>query len=260
MAVGYPPAMNNSESDFQVRKDVYNQAWFASTHWSVVLLAGKEDSPQAGKALETLCRTYWPPVYRFLRGRGFNQVDAEDLTQDYFFHLLRKNLPGRADPEKGKFRSFLLHTLKQFVADQQSKARAKKRGGHVLFVSLEAQEEEQRGCAEFESGTTPELAFERRWVTILLERVTSRLHQEYAANGRQHWFDQLQGFQPGEQPNCTYEEAAQNLGMSLPAIKSAIHRLRRRHAEILREEIAQTVSSPAEIDTEIRYFVSCWSR
>ena len=231
-----------------------------TTHWSVVLAAGEDDSSRRGRALEALCGTYWPPIYGYLRRMGYNSEDAEDLTQEYFAHLLRKNLPSRADPTKGKFRSFLLHTLKQFVADQRSKARAIKRGGGAVLVSLDAQAEECRGRGEVADSLSPERAFERRWVEIILDRVASRLEQEYTASGRKKLFDKLQSFQPGEQQSVSYEEAANRLDLSLPATKSAIHRLRRRHGELLREEIAQTVSSPDEIDDEVRYFISCWSQ
>jgi RNA polymerase sigma-70 factor (ECF subfamily) len=233
---------------------------FATTHWSAVVAAGKDDSTRTERALEALCQTYWPPIYGYLRRVGFSATDAEDVTQEYFAYLLRKNLPGRADPAKGKFRSFLLHTLKQFVADQRSKARAQKRGGEVVFISLDVCAEECRGQADLASNPSPERVFERRWVEIILDQITSRLEQEYAATGRKVLFDQLNTFQPGEQPEISYEEAAKRLEFSLAAVKSAIHRLRRRHGELLREEIAQTVSSPAEIDEELRSFVSCWSQ
>lgn len=233
---------------------------FATTHWSVVLAAGKDDSAQGRQALETLCQTYWPPIYGFLRRMGYGSADAADLTQEYFAQLLRKNLPGRADPEKGRFRSFLLHTVKQFVADQRSKARAKKRGGGIVLLSLDVQPEEGRIEHGVGYSISPERVFERRWVGIILDRVTLRLRQEYAAAGREEAFAQLQSFQPGEQPEIPYEEAARRMGVSLPAVKSAIHRMRRRHGELLRQEIAQTVANPAEIDEEVRYFISCWSQ
>jgi RNA polymerase sigma-70 factor (ECF subfamily) len=191
---------------------------------------------------------------------GHSEPDAEDLTQEFFAYLLRKNLPGRADPGKGRFRSFLLHTLKQFVADQRSRARAQKRGGEIVLVSLDVRAEECRGQADFASEPSPERVFEQRWVELVLEGVASELRREYAVTGREELFEVLQSFQPGEQPEMTYEEAAKRLDLSLPAVKSAIHRLRRRHGELLRNEIAQTVSRPAEFDEELRSFVSCWSR
>ncbi|HUF62496.1 MAG TPA: sigma-70 family RNA polymerase sigma factor [Verrucomicrobiales bacterium] len=252
--------MNLPDSNLDGAGGPGKDSCFATTHWSVVLAAGQEDSLRTSRALETLCQTYWPPIYRYLRRMGHSEADAKDLTQEFFAYLLRKNLPGRADPAKGRFRSFLLHTLKQFVADQRSKARAQKRGGKVVLVSLDVHAEECRGPADLAGNPSPERVFERRWVEIILAQVASRLEQQYAATGRKDLFDHLQTFQPGEQPEISYEEAAKRLELSLPAVKSAIHRLRRRHGELLREEIAQTVSTPAEIDEELRSFVSCWSR
>lgn len=233
---------------------------FTTTHWSVVLTAGADDSSRGQVALQTLCQTYWPPIYGYLRWMGYDSADAQDLTQDYFALLLRKNLAGRADPQKGRFRSFLLHTLKQFVSDQRSKSRAQKRGGDAPIVSLDVETEESRGLPDPATHASPDRAFDRRWVEIVLDRVKSQLQHEYTRSGRRELFDRLKSFQPGEQPECSQEEAAQQLSLSLPAVKSAIYRLRRRHGELLREEIAQTVSHPDEVQEEIRYFITCWSQ
>lgn len=252
--------MSASDSPPPSEQKTRSDQWFNTTEWSMVRAAGKDDSAQSGKALETLCQTYWPPIYSYLRATGCSPADAEDYTQEYFSHFLRKNLAGRADPAKGKFRSFILHTLKQFVADQRSKARAQKRGGDKVFVSLDVQAEENYVHRDLAPSLPPEHVFDQRWVQIILDRVASKLMDFYTENGRREMFDHLQSFQPGEQQSCSYEELAKRLKLSVAATKSAIHRLRKRHSELLRQEIAQTVSIPEEIDDEVRYFISCWSQ
>lgn len=231
-------------------------AEFATTHWSVVLAAGQRDSSQASNALETLCRAYWYPLYAYVRRRGCGPEDAQDLTQDFFAQLLRKNYPARSDRAKGKFRTFLLHTLNQFVADRHERAAALKRGGDRVFLSLDAESPEGRYRLEVADELTPEKLFERRWAQTVLDRAMASLRAEFEAAGNGETYEVLQAFGLGEQGTVSYAEAAQRLGVSESAVRSMIHRLRRRHRELVREEIAHTVPTVAEIDEELRHLVT----
>jgi RNA polymerase sigma factor (sigma-70 family) len=233
---------------------------FATTHWSVVLAAGQYDSPQAAEALEKLCRTYWYPLYAYVRRRGYTPEDAEDLTQDFFAQLLRKNYPARANNLKGKFRAFLFHTLNQFLADQRERAGTLKRGGGRIFISLDAPAPEDRYKLEVSDELTPEKLFERRWAQTILDRALERLRAEFMAEGKGQIYEVLQAFEPGEQNVLSYAEASTRLGVSESAVKSMIHRLRQRHRELVREEIAHTVPSLTEIDEELRHLVSTLRR
>jgi RNA polymerase sigma-70 factor (ECF subfamily) len=248
-------------SDEQVgqsgESDRGNSPVFATTHWSVVMAAGQErDSPQATEALEKLCRTYWYPLYAFVRRRGYGPEDAQDLTQDFFAQLLRKNYPARADRVKGRFRTFLLHTLNQFLMDQRERALTLKRGGGHVFISLDAEAPEDRYRLEVPDELTPEKLFERRWAQTILDQALGRLRAEFASEGKAQIYEVLQAFEPGEQSALSYAEASIRLAVSESAVKSMIHRLRQRHRELVREEIAHTVPTLSEIDEELRHLVS----
>ena len=234
---------------------------FATTHWSVVLAAREMDAPQAAAALEMLCRTYWRPLYAYIRRDGYGVQDAQDLTQEFFSHLLEKNYLSHLHDQRGKFRSFLLTFLKHFLSDERDKAAAQKRGGGRRVVSLDDTSVGERSFIEpaMASGLSPDQVFERRWAETILEQAAKRLRKEYVANGKTALFDALNDFQPGEHGAVSYKEAGARLDMTESAIKSAIHRMRRRHREILREEIANTVSRPEEIDEEIRYLLTILS-
>jgi RNA polymerase sigma factor (sigma-70 family) len=229
---------------------------FATTHWSVVKAAGAQDLPGRAQALEKLCRAYWYPLYAYVRRRGFGPEDAQDLTQEFFTRLLKKNYPGQADPAKGKFRSFLLLTLSHFLADEFDRATARKRGGGQVFISLDQEVAEGRYRRELSAELDPEKLFERRWAQNILEQALSRLRAEFGAENQPEAYAVLKMFEPGEQSTLSYAEAAARLGISESAIKSKIHRLRQRHRELVREEIAQTVSSEAEVDEELRHLLS----
>ncbi len=233
-----------------------SHACFATTHWSVVLAAGGGQSPQAEAALEELCRMYWYPLYAYVRRRGSAPADAEDLTQDFFAQLLRKNYPARADPNKGRFRTFLLHALTQFLVDQRERVNTLKRGRGLVFISLDDEPPEERYRFEVPDELTPEELFERRWAQTVLDRALDRLRSEFVASGKQKDYEVLRSFEPGEQGALSYAEAAVRLGVSESAVKSMIHRLRQRHAELVREEIAHTVPTVAEVDEELRYLVA----
>jgi len=230
--------------------------WFATTHWSVVLAAGQNDSPGAQAALEKLCRTYWPPLYAYVRRRQFSPEDAQDLTQEFFVRLLDKHFLAAADRRKGRFRTFLLTAVKRFLANEYDRARAQKRGGGRKTVSLEGLGPEARYRREPADTLTPERVFERQWALTLLEQVLARLQAEMAAEGKAALFDAMKGHLTGSQA-VSYATTAASLGMTEGAVKVAAHRLRQRYRELLREEIAQTVASPDEIEEEVRYLFTC---
>ena len=222
----------------------------------MVLAAGQQDSPQTQAALETLCRTYWYPLYAYLRRHGHAPEDAQDLTQEFFTRLLRRNYPAQADRAKGKFRSFLLLALKHFLSDEHERATAGKRGGGLALLSLDAQAPEERYRLEPADEATPETLFERRWAQTILDQAVARLREEYATIGKADTYAVLQAFEPGEQKTLSYTEAAARLNVSESALKSMIHRLRQRHRELVREEIAQTVTTASEIEEELRHLIA----
>jgi len=231
-------------------------AQFATTHWSKVLAAGDSSAPGAKEALEGLCRTYWYPLYAFVRRQGQSPHDAQDLTQEFFAWLLESKQLRVADSERGRFRSFLLGMLKNFLSDERKRVQAQKRGGGCALISLDAALAEERYDLEPAIDLTPEIIFDRRWAWTVMEQTVARLRDEYVAAGRAELFEQLKHFQPGEEAGRSYAEVAERLGLSEGAVKSAIWRLRQRHRDLLREEIAQTVATPAEVDEEIRYLVA----
>ena len=236
------------------------QGVFATTHWSVVLAAGRSDSPQAAEALERLCRAYWYPLYAFVRRQGHNAQDAEDLTQAFFAHLLRKDFLSGVGREKGRFRSFLLACLKHFLADEWEKAHAAKRGGAAPERLLDLEQAEERYQLEAHVEANAETLYERRWALDLLDHVLDRLRHEAVASGKIAVFDQLQCCLLGERPTETYAQLGARLGMSETAVKVTVHRLRQRYRALLREEIAHTVTRPDEIDEEMRYLFEVVSR
>lgn len=226
---------------------------FTSTHWSVVLLAGQRATPQGDEALAKLCQTYWYPLYAYVRRQGVEPHDAQDLTQEFFARLLAKNYLGQVRREKGKFRSFLLASLKHFLANEWDRARAQKRGGGKTIVSLDDPSVETRYGLEPADVLTAEKIYERRWALTLLDQVLAGLRDEYARSGRAGVFEQLKEFLTGGKGSVSYAEVAERLRMTEGAVKVAVHRLRRRYRELLRAEVAHTVASPGEIDDEIRH-------
>jgi RNA polymerase sigma factor (sigma-70 family) len=235
-------------------------ATFATTHWSVVLAAGQSADAQASEALEQLCRTYWYPLYAFVRRQGRSPEDAQDLTQGFFAHLLRKDFLSGVGPEKGRFRSFLLACLKHFLADEWEKARTAKRGGNCPEMRLELAGAEGRYQLEACVEADAESLYERRWALDLLDQVLNRLRHEAVASGREAVFNELQGSLLGERSTETYVQLGARLSMSETAVKVTVHRLRQRYRELLREEIAHTVTRPDEIDEEMRYLFEVVSR
>lgn len=217
-----------------------------------MLTAGLSDTARA-QALSKLCQTYWYPLYAYARGRGQSREDAEDLTQEFFARLLEKNWIDSADPEKGRFRSFLLTAMKRFLADEWDKARAQKRGGGVPLLPLQFDTAETRLSREPADEVTPEQRFERRWVLTLLDEVLERLRRQYAQEGNAELFAALNPCLVGDRTAQPYAELAEKLGLSESAVKSAVHRLRQSYRKLLREEIRQTVATPGEVDEELRH-------
>jgi len=232
------------------------QPLFATTHWSVVLAAGQGDTPQSAAALERLCRTYWYPLYAYLRRQGYDVADAQDLTQGFFAHILSRGFLKRASPAKGHFRSFILGALKYFLADEWARLRAQKRGGGQAPVFLDAHTAEARYRQEPVELMDAEKLFERRWATALLDRVLERLEEEHSKSGRTPLFDRLRVFLLGDKSSATYAQIAAASEMTEGAVKVAVHRLRQRYRELFREEVAHTVEQPSELDDEVRHLFS----
>lgn len=224
---------------------------FATTQWSVVLAAGDAAGRGSRDALAQLCESYWYPLYAYVRRRVGNAHEAQDLTQAFFAHVLEKQAIGAADPDRGRFRAFLVTALKNFLANQWDKARAEKRGGGRIGLSLDFESGESRYQFEPTDEITPERLFERRWILTLLDRVLESLQAELAAAGRAQQFEQLKGALTGEATAEQYEAAAEALGVSPGAAKQAAYRLRKRYRELFRAEVARTVADEAEVDDEI---------
>lgn len=227
-------------------------AQFRTTHWSAVLAAREEDSPRADDALAQLCRTYWYPLYAYVRRRGHTPHDAQDLTQEFFARLLEKRMLSAVRRERGKFRWFLLSAMKRFLANDWNREHAAKRGGGQSVVSLDEQTAENRYRFEIADDATPEILFDQSWAVTLLEQAQRQLHNEYKGSNRGPIFEQFKVFLSGDRATMNLADAGAALGMSEGAAKVAVHRLRQRFRECLREQIAQTVSTPAEVDEEIR--------
>lgn len=226
---------------------------FVTTHWSVVLAAGCSDTTRARDALAGLCQSYWYPLYVYVRRRGHSPEDAKDLTQEFFARLLEKNWVGGADQSKGRFRSFLLSAMNHFLSDEWDKARAQKRGGGIPAVPLQFDTAETRYGVEPSDCTTPERVFERRWALTLLEQVLHRLRAEYEEDGKTDLFAALHPCLVGERTAQPYAELATKLGVNEGTVKSAVHRLRQRYRQLLRDEIANTVAGAEEVDEELRH-------
>jgi RNA polymerase sigma-70 factor (ECF subfamily) len=229
--------------------------WFATTHWSVVLAAGDPSSPDAFAALERLCRTYWYPLYAFIRYQGHSVEEARDLTQGFFERFLAKHYLKGVVGEKGRFRSFLLLALQRFLADQFDQATAAKRGGGVTFVPLDAGPAESRYSQAAAAAPTPEALFDRAWAEALLQNGVEELRREFAAAGQGALFAELKPYLSRPPERAAYSAVAQRLGLSSDAVAMAVLRLRRRYREKVRAEVAHTVASPAEIAEEMHYLV-----
>ena len=226
---------------------------FVTTHWSLIARAAHGDPAQAQPALEELCQAYWYPLYAFVRRLGRSPQDAEDLTQSFFARLLEKNYVADAEPDKGKFRTFLLVVLKRFLANEWDREHARKRGGFQKLLSIDQALAESRWAAEPGHESAPDLLFERQWAKTLLDLVLGRLEQEYTDTGRAALFAQLRPCLARGESARSYADIAGSLGLTEPAVKMAVQRLRARYRQILREEIGKTVLRPEDIDAEIRH-------
>src|SRR5208282_1899241 len=227
---------------------------FPTTRWTLVLAAGDPERKEARSALVSLCESYWYPLYSFLRRRGYPADQAQDLTQEFFVRILEGRYLDRAEPAKGRFRSFLLTSLKFFVADEGDRNRAQKRGGGIV-EPLEFQSGEERYQREPAHDETPERIFERRWALSVIDRVVEKLRDEFAQHGHAEHFARLKVFLLG-QSDAPYAALAREMNMSEGALKVAIHRLRKRYRELFRQEIADTVADPAEVESELRYLAA----
>lgn len=227
---------------------------FATTHWSVVLIAGRHDTARAQAALERLCRSYWHPLYHYLRRRGYRPEDAQDLTQGFFEKLIARRALAKADPERGRFRSFLLHSLQHFLSDEWDKARAAKRGGEPAW-RCDFPREEARWLETPAESLTPEQAYEQRWAIALLEQVHARLAAEFDRQGKAAQFQALRVALAGRRGDVPYAEIGRQTRQSEGAVKVAVHRLRQRYRALLRETIAETVATPDEVEDELRHLL-----
>jgi DNA-directed RNA polymerase specialized sigma24 family protein len=229
---------------------------FQTTLWTVVLKARAKDGSVAKEALGILCATYWYPLYVFIRRQGAGPQEAEDMTQEFFYRFLERNALAHVRPVAGKFRSFLLACLKNFLANERERTEAQRRGGGRKIISLDGADAETRYALEPADNLTPEAEYERRWAFAVLERTMAELRCECGASDKRELFRDLQGFLPGGQGNVSRAKLAAKRGISVGAIDVAIHRLRQRFGALLREQVAQTVSSAAEVKEEIRYLIS----
>lgn len=232
---------------------------FPTTHWTLVLTAGNSGQPEGRAALASLCESYWYPLYAFVRRRGYPRDEARDLTQEFFLRIIEGRYLDRADPEKGRFRSFLLTSFRFFVSDEADRARALKRGGNALlpFAISSGEEQFQR---EPRNDETPERIYERQWALSVLERAMNQLRREFEEHGRGDHFERLKGFLAGASSDGPYTALAREMGTSEGALKVAIHRLRKRYRELFRLEIASTVADPSDIEQELRFLVAALGR
>ena len=228
---------------------------FETTRWSLVVAAGSGDSSSARAALVTLCETYWYPLYAYVRRRGTSADDARDLTQGFFTSLLERRDFEHLRQERGRFRAFLLASLQHFLANDAARRRTQKRGGDITFLPLAFDDAEGRYQIEPAENTTPETLYERRWALTVIDRVLNELRRDWEADGRETEFDELKSCLLGVNPSGGYVAIAARLGTSEGAVKTAVHRLRRRFQDALRKDIAETVSDPEDVDDEIRYLV-----
>ena len=226
---------------------------FHTTRWSVVLVSAQSQAPGSKEGFAALCKLYWYPLYAFIRHRGHSPEDAEDLVQGFLLHLVEHKTLSRVDRSKGKFRSFLLASLQNYLSNEAKRARCLKRGGKAEFVSLDLQGAEHRYQLEPVEELTPEKIFDARWAMVLLGEALNRLSREYAAKGKRTTFQTLRAFlDPINTKNLhSYEEVAAQLGVSVGSLKTLIHRLRKQYTALVREEISRTVSDAADADTEI---------
>jgi RNA polymerase sigma-70 factor (ECF subfamily) len=250
-----PPAEPSWTSLTATDETGHNPAVFATTHWSVVLEAQGE-SPAAQKALEKLCRTYWRPIYGYVRRHGVGTEDAEDLTQGFFALLLERKDLNSVRKEKGRLRSYLLASVKHFLADESRRAMALKRGKGQRLIPFDDVQEGQRIELERCDRLTADQIYERRWAFTVLEHVMARLREEYRSAGNERFFDQMKKMLMDESDRPSQAQVASEYEMTENAVKQASYRFRQRYQTLLREEIAHTVAMPSDVEDELRYLIA----
>jgi RNA polymerase sigma factor (sigma-70 family) len=226
---------------------------FHTTHWSVVLRAKDNNGSQADAAMERLCRAYWPPLYGFIRRQGHNVHDAQELTQEFLSRFVHREWLNHLHHQNGKFRSFLLTFLKHFLSDERDRAQAQKRGGGKQLVSLDEYAAEEQIVPGAMDPFTPDQAYERRWARALMDAALQQLQEEYTKRGNRALFEEIAALEPGKHGTKNYAEIAAELGTSEQVIKNAVQKFRRRYSEVLREKVAETVSTETELEEEIRH-------
>jgi RNA polymerase sigma factor (sigma-70 family) len=232
---------------------------FQTTHWSVVLRVSDGQSLDAAQALEELCRTYWYPLYAFVRRRGCTHEEAQDLTQAFFAKLLEKNQISLADPERGRFRTFLLRSLENFLRTEHRDATSQKRGGGRRILSWDERLAAERYSSECADGASPTAVFERQWVAVLLESVLGALRQDFSQSGKAELFDQLEPHLWGDDSSTPYPRIAEALDMTAVSVRVTVHRLRQRFHDLLRAQIANTVENVNDVEDELRYLRRLWA-
>ena len=257
---GAPPVMvipSTDMTDSPPTPETAGPRAFTTTHWSVVQAVAEGESMAA---LETLCRSYWYPVYAYVRRKGYPAEESQDLTQEFFMQLISKAHFREADRNKGKFRGFLLSMLDYFLAREWSRAHRQKRGGQFTFVSLDGNPPEDWYQLEPADHETPETIFLRQWALTVLKQAMNALEAECSANGKAALFREARHLLSGERDGSTYAHISRSLEMGEGAARVAVHRLRQRYGELLRREVAHTVSSDEEVDEELRFLIRCLSR
>ena len=247
------------EPESEGSRGLWRRKNFHTTHWSAVLAAGDRHAPNCEQALAALCRTYWYPLYGYVRGCGFSPEDAQDITQSFFCRLIEVDLLARANRDRGRFRWFLLKSLQNFLRNEITRAGAQKRGGGRDVVSWDAMEAEQRYAAELVDPGSADLIFDRRWARAIMEQALDKLSGEFSRSGRRELFERLRHYLACEAREGEYVNIASELGLSTAAVKVTVYRVRQRYREIIRSEIAHTVSDPAEVDDELRHLAQLLS-
>jgi len=245
-----------SENRSGEKRDQSRAEWFSQTSWTTINTAKQGGTPAGRLALEQLCQTYWYPLYTYVRRLGQSPQDAEDVTQAFFYHLLEKDFLEGVDRARGRFRSFLLAALKHFLENERRYRSAAKRGGGRTILSLDEETAEGRYVREPVSDLSPEMSYERAWAATLLEEALHRLRAEYQASGKTALFDQVKCFLDGNTELGSYKTLAAQVGMTPNALGVAVHRLRQRYGELIRDEITRTIDSPFEVDEEMRHLLS----
>jgi len=232
---------------------------FKTTHWSVVLSSGNASENVARQALEHLCRTYWPPLYAYVRRQGHSPEDAQDLTQGFFERFIERGYFALADPERGRFRTFLLTSLQRFMVEEWRKTSRQKRGGGQVLMTLPTTGAEEAYAAALHDDLSPDRLYDRRWAEVLLNRVMVCLAEDYASSGRAAMYKELQRSLWGGRAEVSYAELGAQLGMTEGAIKVAVHRLRHRFRDLLREEVADTVRTPEQVEEEMQHLLAAFT-